>query len=62
VEYPLIPKLNLDKAQAKVGWIRGEWHSRKDNHLLAAALQTTHAFNIDPNQPHDVGLLIAHRK
>jgi hypothetical protein len=36
-------------------------HSRQHNPILASALQPTQAFNIDPNQPHDVGLFIAHR-
>jgi hypothetical protein len=36
-------------------------HSRKDNVLLAAFLTQTHAYNIDPMVPHDVGLFIAHQ-
>ena len=45
----------------RVGWIRGEWHSRKDNHLLAGFLAQTHIFHIDPNPPHSVGMFVAHR-
>jgi FkbM family methyltransferase len=60
-EYLIIPELSALGLMARVGWIRGEWHSRKDNALLAAFLAQTHAYNIDPNLPHDVGLFIAHR-
>ena len=45
----------------RIGWIRGEWHSRKDNLLLANLLSQTHIFNIDPNYPHSVGMFVAHR-
>ena len=45
----------------RIGWIRGEWHSRKDNLLLANLLGQTHVFNIDPNFPHSVGMFVAHR-
>jgi hypothetical protein len=45
----------------RIGWIRGEWHSRKDNLLLANLLGQTHVFNIDPNYPHSVGMFVAHR-
>ena len=45
----------------RIGWIRGEWHSRKDNLLLANLLSQTHVFNIDPNYPHSVGMFVAHR-
>ena len=61
-EYLVILELSALGLMSQVGWIRGEWHRRKDNTLLAAFLGQTHAFNIDPNMPHDVGLFIAHRK
>jgi FkbM family methyltransferase len=60
-EYLVVPELSALGLMSQVGWIRGEWHSRKDNALLAAFLAQTHAYNIDPNVPHDVGLFIAHR-
>lgn len=60
-EYLVVPELSALGLMSQVGWIRGEWHSRKDNALLAAFLAQTHAYNIDPNEPHDVGLFIAHR-
>jgi hypothetical protein len=44
-----------------IGWIRGEWHSRKDNLLLANLLAQTQFYNIDPNYPHSVGMFVAHR-
>lgn len=60
-EYVTVPELSRLGLLRYVGWIRGEWHSRKDNSLLASALEVSHAFNIDPNQPHDVGLFVGHR-
>lgn len=60
-EYLVIPELTALGLMSRVGWLRGEWHSRKDNALLEAFLVQTHAYNIDPNLPHDVGLFIAHR-
>ena len=60
-EYLILPELSRLGLLQYVGWIRGEWHSRKDNPILASALEITHAFNIDPNQPHDVGLFVGHR-
>lgn len=45
-----------------IGWIRGEWHSRPHNPLLEEALATTHVLHIDPNDPHEVGLFVAHRR
>jgi FkbM family methyltransferase len=60
-EYLVVPEFSVLGLMSQVGWIRGEWHSRKDNALLAAFLTQTHAYNIDPNEPHDVGLFIAHR-
>ena len=61
-EYVIIPELSALDLMAQVGWIRGEWHSRKDNKLLEAFLSETHAFNIDLNLPHEVGMFIAHRR
>ncbi len=60
-EYVAIPELSALGLMSQVGWIRGEWHSRKDNKLLEAFLHETHAFNIDLNLPHEVGLFVAHR-
>jgi FkbM family methyltransferase len=60
-EYLVVPELSALGLMSHVGWIRGEWHSRKDNALLAAFLAQTHAYNIDLNLPHEVGLFIAHR-
>lgn len=60
-EYLVVPELSALGLMSHVGWIRGEWHSRKDNALLAAFLTQTHAYNIDLNLPHEVGLFIAHR-
>jgi hypothetical protein len=45
----------------RIGRIRGEWHIRKDNLLLANLLGQTHVYNIDPNYPHSVGMFVAHR-
>ncbi len=61
-EYLILPELSRLGLLQHIGWIRGEWHSRKDNPILAAALENAHAFNIDANQPHDVGLFVGHRK
>ena len=60
-EYLIVSEFSALGLMDRVGWIRGEWHSRKDNLLLANCLGQTHAFHIDPNQPHEVGLFIAHR-
>lgn len=61
-EYTLLPELARLGHLARIGWIRGEWHSRKDNDILTHALATTHAHHIAPNHPHEVGLFIAHRR
>jgi FkbM family methyltransferase len=61
-EYLIIPELSALGQMSRIGWIRGEWHSRKDNGLLAAFLSQTHAYNIDANLPHEVGLFVGHRK
>jgi FkbM family methyltransferase len=61
-EYVVFPELSALGLMSRVGWIRGEWHSRKDNKLLEAFLSETHAFNIDLNLPHEVGLFVAHRR
>jgi FkbM family methyltransferase len=60
-EYAILPALAKFNMMRSIGWIRGEWHCRKQNAILSAALTPTHAFNIDPNLPHEVGLFIAHR-
>jgi FkbM family methyltransferase len=60
-EYLIISELSALGLMDRIGWIRGEWHSRKDNLLLANLLSQTHVFNIDPNYPHSVGMFVAHR-
>jgi FkbM family methyltransferase len=60
-EYLIVSELSALGLMDRIGWIRGEWHSRKDNLLLANLLGQTHAFNIDPNHPHSVGMFVAHR-
>jgi hypothetical protein len=60
-EYLIISELAALGLMDRIGWIRGEWHSRKDNLLLANFLSQTHVFNIDPNYPHSVGMFVAHR-
>jgi hypothetical protein len=61
-EYPLLPELACLGRLNRIGSIRGEWHSRKDNDLLSHTLTTTHAHHIEQNHPHEVGLFIAHRR
>jgi len=60
-EYLIVSELSALGLMDRIGWIRGEWHSRKDNLLLANLLGQTHVFNIDPNYPHSVGMFVAHR-
>lgn len=60
-EYLIVSELSALGLMDRIGWIRGEWHSRKDNLLLANFLNQTHIFNIDPNYPHSVGMFVAHR-
>ena len=60
-EYLIVSELSALGLMDRIGWIRGEWHSRKDNLLLANLLSQTHVFNIDPNYPHSVGMFVAHR-
>jgi len=45
----------------RVGWLRSECHSRKDNLLLANPLSQTHVFNIDPNLPDELEIFVGHR-
>jgi hypothetical protein len=45
----------------RIGWIRDEWHRRKDNLLLANLLGQNRSHNIDPNFPHSAGMFVAHR-
>ena len=61
-EYVVLPELNRLGLMNQVGWLRGEWHCRSSNGILDVSLAPTHEFHIDPNQPHDVGLFLAHRK
>jgi hypothetical protein len=44
-----------------IRWIRGDWHCRKDNLLLANIHGYTHAYNIESNLPTDVGVIVRHR-
>ena len=60
-EYLIISELSALGLMDRIGWIRGEWHCRKDNLLLANLLGQTHVINIDPNYPHSVGMFVAHR-
>jgi hypothetical protein len=60
-EYLIVSELSALGLMDRIGWIRGEWHSRKDNLLLANLLGQTHAYNIDLNHPHSVGMFVAHR-
>ena len=60
-EYLIVSELSALGLMNRIGWIRGEWHSRKDNVLLGKCLWQTHAYNIDPNLPHEVGMFVGHR-
>lgn len=60
-EYLIISEFSALGHMHRIGWIRGEWHSRKDNLMLAGFLSQTHIFNIDPNHPNSVGMFVAHR-
>ena len=60
-EYMIISEFSALGIMDRIRWIRGEWHSRKDNLLLANCLSQTHAYNIDPNLPHEVGMFVGHR-
>lgn len=61
-EYLILPELSRLQHLSSIGWLRGEWHSRQHNHLLTHSLAATHQFHIDPNELHDVGLFVGHRK
>jgi hypothetical protein len=60
-EYLIISELSTLGLMDRIGWIRSEWHSRKDNLLLANLFGQPHVFNIDPNYPHAVGMFVTHR-
>jgi FkbM family methyltransferase len=60
-EYLIASEFSALGIMDRIGWIRGEWHSRKYNLLLANSLSPTHVFNIDTNYPHSVGMFVAHR-
>ena len=60
-EYLIVSEFSASGTMDRIGWIRGEWHSRKDNVLLGNCLGQTHAYNIDPNLPHEVGMFVGHR-
>jgi hypothetical protein len=60
-EYLIISELSALCLLNRIGVIRGEWHSRKDNLLLANNLGQTHVFNTDPNYPHSVGMFVGYR-
>lgn len=61
-EYVILPELARQGKLKTIGWIRGEWHCRSQNHRIADALAETHDCHFDPNEPHKVGLFVAHRK
>lgn len=61
-EYLILPGLARMGLMNQIGWIRGEWHDWDSNALIGQSLSGTHVYHIDPNQPHDVGLFIGHRK
>lgn len=60
-EYTILPEPNRMNLLFHVGWLRGEWHCRDANLILNESLDSTHSFHIDLNEPHDVGLFLAHR-
>jgi len=60
-EYLIVSEISALGLKDRIGWIRGEWHSRRDNLLLANLLGRTRVYNIDPNHPHSVGMFVAHR-
>ena len=57
----IVSKLSASGLIDRIRCIRGEWHSRKDNLLLANVLSQTHIFNTDPNYPQALGMFVAHR-
>jgi len=61
-EYAILDQLHDMEWMENVGWVRGEWHNRRDNHRIVASLKKTHVVAIDRNKPHEVGLFIAHRR
>jgi hypothetical protein len=60
-EYLIISELSALGLMDRIGWLRSECNSRKDNLLLANPLGQTHVFNIDPNYPYEVGMFVGHR-
>jgi len=61
-EYQIISELLALGLMDRIGWISGEWHSRKGNLRLANLFGKPHVFNTDPNYPHSVGVFVAHWK
>lgn len=61
-EYVILESLSENSHLPQVGWIRGEWHSRRHRERLAKALANSHMYHIDPNPPHECGMFIAHRR
>jgi FkbM family methyltransferase len=61
-EYVILESLSKHGHLPQVGWIRGEWHSRRHCERLAQALAGTHVYHIDPNPRHSCGMFIAHRR
>jgi hypothetical protein len=59
-EYQILFELSALVLMDLIGWIHGEWNSRKDNLMLINLLSKTHVFNIDPNYPHSVGMFASH--
>jgi hypothetical protein len=57
----IISELSALGLMPRIGWLRGEWHSRNDKLLPVNYLGQMHVFNIDPNHPQSVGMLVSHR-
>lgn len=60
-EYLIVLEFSALGLMDRIGWIRDEWHSRKDNLLLKNCLGPTHPYNVDPNLPHQVEMFVTHR-
>ena len=60
-EYLIVSELSALGLMNRIGWIPGEWLSRRDNLLLANVLSQRHLFKLDPNHPHLVGMFVVHR-
>jgi hypothetical protein len=60
-DYLIVSKISASGLMDRIRCIRGEWHNRKDNLLLANLPSQTHIFNTDPNYPQAVGMFVVHR-